>query len=121
MDLIAFGRNYNGIESHFISYLEIPFSFEEAVARLYHLVEYNIFDVVDYKSSFEITGKFGDQIFTLYDYKEDMQIHIGGADELDVESLKETLLKLMTGTNPKPYRAKTSYNAHIEYGFPPLE
>ncbi|QKF94105.1 hypothetical protein QKU48_gp0647 [Fadolivirus algeromassiliense] len=86
-------------------------SFEELVARLNNLSDQNIFSQGDgYKLSFELLGTYKNKPFTLYDYKGDNCVHIGGNDCLDVGGLKNELIKLINTTNPKDYTAKYHYD-----------
>ncbi|ARF11908.1 hypothetical protein Klosneuvirus_3_43 [Klosneuvirus KNV1] len=87
------------------------FYFEDVVARLYNLSNQNIFEQGDqYKLSFVVSGLFDGKPFTLYDWKGDECVHIGGKDDLDVLELKKELLKLIKKTNPKPFTAKLYYD-----------
>lgn len=98
-------------------YLESPFSFEETVARLITLSGQD--PTADgYKVSVEFVGMFGGQPFTLYDYKEDRKIHIGGNDKLDVEGLAQELLVKLSSVEPTPYRVKEYYDQEQGHGFP---
>jgi hypothetical protein len=75
-------------------YLQHPYSFTEVVARLFSIVNYNIFENNRSDATFEIRGKFKKQIFTIYD-RSDNLIHIGGSVNLDVILLQTELLKLL--------------------------
>jgi hypothetical protein len=129
MNQLIFNKDQVCIGTSFADYLETPYSYHEAVARLYALVNYNIFQETDqYKSSFGITGTYKGDVFTLYDYKCDEAIHIGchGAClipelsniELDIKSFKKDLLEVMKET--KPNTAKYYYDeyAGTVYSYP---
>ncbi len=75
-------------------YLQYSYSFTEALARLFTIAKYNIFDCNRKDSTFEVRGKFNGQIFTLYDRADNM-IHIGGVVDLNVKLLQIELLRLM--------------------------
>lgn len=87
------------------------FWFEDVVARLYNLSNQSIFDQGDdYKLSFKVHGSFDEKPFTLYDWKGDNCVHIGGKDDLDVPNFKKELLKLLKKTEPKQFTAKLHYD-----------
>lgn len=124
MDLI-FDAHIDTCRTSFKGYLETPYSYNEAVARLYALVDYNIFEQTDkYKISFCVSGTYKEKVFTIYDYKCDEMLHIGchGAglsfglkkkenkDNLDVESFNVELLRQMAMVEPKNYTAKYYYD-----------
>ena len=48
--------------------------------------------------------------FTLYDWKGDKCVHIGGTETLDVEGLKTELIELIKKTEPKPYTTICYYD-----------
>jgi len=95
-------------------------TFEEVVARLYKLSKQEIFEQRDDygKTSFCIEGTFRGEPFTLYDYKEDFDIHIGGSSNIDVHNLRKELDNLIMDTIPKEYKAKTFYDRKKKYTFP---
>lgn len=96
-------------------------TFEEMVARLYNLSNQNIFEQGDeYKTSFDIIGSFNGKPFTLYDWKGDNCVHIGGHDDLEVPALRKELFKLIKKTSPKPYTAQLHYDScyDISYSYP---
>lgn len=122
---IVFKYDVDYIGTSFNDYLEIKdMSFEEVVARLYNLSDQEIFDKTDkYKVSFDIHGSYKGNVFTLYDYKGDNMIHIGGKDGLDVKGLKKELIKLIKKSVPKPYIAKLYYDGYEgkTYQYPKIE
>lgn len=93
-------------------------SFEEVIARLYNLTNIDIFNEGDsYKSSFQIIGKYKNRIFTLYDYKEDMCIHIGGQENLELDGLRKELDLMIMSNEPKPFTTKCHYSEFLHYKF----
>jgi hypothetical protein len=87
--------------------------FEEVIARLYTLTKnnYNMFDEGDkYKTSFLIIGTFQGEVFTLYDYKADNNVHIGGNSNLNVNDLTIELVKLIEITQPTNFTAEYYYD-----------
>ena len=96
-------------ESHLRGYYESPWSFEETVARLVTASGQPINSFDEYKSSVNFVGTFEGQRFTLYDYKEDRAIHIGGNDELDISNLVVALTDALNLVEPTPYKAKEYY------------
>jgi hypothetical protein len=57
------------------------------------------------KSTFDLMGTWRGQPFSLYDYKYDGEIHIGGSKELDVPGLSEALFAGLNGVEGTPYKA----------------
>ncbi|XWV25585.1 putative ORFan [Tupanvirus deep ocean] len=115
---IIFDQNTDVNFTSLRDYLEHPYSFEEAVARLYALAGWNIFDLCDqYKTTFEVCGTFNGEVFTLYDYKEDNKIHIGGRESLDTIGLQKVLLELMDNATPKEYTASYHYGSEGGYSW----
>ncbi len=90
-------------------YLKTPWSFEETVARLLG-AGFVRQPGDEYKCSVEFIGTFKGQTFTLYDYKEDRELHIGSATDIDVEALTAELLPLLTAATPQPYEADEYYS-----------
>lgn len=85
----------------------VPWSFEETVARLKTLSGQEPGDRADRdKTSVEFNGTFGGKVFTLYDYKGDRTIHIGGNGDLDVASLRDALRRALDGVRPSAYEAE---------------
>lgn len=119
MKSITFRENIDTSNTHFQDLLSITdMTFQEIVARLYGASNQKIFDNSDeYKTSFEIRGIHNGNIFTLYDYKCDYQIHIGGHDDLDIFDLKKDLTTLILNTEPKSYVAKLYYDCEGVYSF----
>lgn len=119
MQPIIFRENINTNNTHFQDFLTITnMTFQEIVARLYAISNQKIFENSDeYKTSFEISGLYEGNIFTLYDYKCDFKIHIGGHDNLDIFDLKKDLTTLILNTEPKPYVAKLYYDRDDVYSF----
>jgi len=99
------------VGTSFRAYLDnLPWSFEETVARILTASGQPIFDQRDCcKQSFEAMGKFKGGVFTLYDYKGDKCIHIGGRGSLKVQELKDALQQVLAHANPTPYEAQIHY------------
>ncbi|XWV26925.1 hypothetical protein QJ857_gp0125 [Tupanvirus soda lake] len=115
---VVFDQNADTNFTSLRGYLTHPYSFEEAVARLYSLAGWNIFELCDqYKTTFEVSGTFNGQVFTLYDYKEDNVIHIGGRDSYDIKELQKNLLELMENVKPKEYTASYHYGSEGGYSW----
>ena len=63
----------------------------------------------DYKVTFEALGTYKGHAFALYDYKGDKCVHIGGTKHLDTKGLVKELLKMISNTEPKKFKAKCKY------------
>ena len=99
----------------FIDYYTPSIKFEEIVARLNTIGiknNINIFDNADkYKTTFELDGKYGDNVFSLYDYKSNNMIHIGGhKGKLDVAGLKKHLDSVLFDNEPTNFTQKYYYD-----------
>ena len=98
-----------------------PWSFSEAVALLLDLSgtsQEQVFEASgDDKVSVEFHGTWRDQVFTLYDWKNDFQLHIGGREALEVDSLERALLRHMETATPRAFKALATYERRIAYGF----
>ena len=106
------GTSYQGM-------LSTKLPFERSVALIYEISGQKIFENGDgYKLTFHVFGKYKGQVFTLYDYKGDKDIHIGGFEELDVDGLNDELIKIMEkgNINPKKFKAVCKYTEE-EYEF----
>lgn len=101
--------NING--TSFRGCFAAPLSFEEIVARLRAVSGQDPATDCD-KASVEFVGTFNGQPFTLYDYKGDAVIHIGGFGALDVFGLTTALGVLVADAVPVSYTARLPY----EYG-----
>lgn len=97
----------------------LDLTFEEVVARLYNLSKQEIFEQGDNcKLSFLVNGFYKNSPFTLYDYKGDFDIHIGGKEELDIDGLRKELDDLIMATNPKSFKTNINYDGdNREYHF----
>lgn len=92
-------------------YLDSPYGFEETVARLKALSGQDPTEGGDgYKVSVEFVGQFNGQPFTLYDYKGDNEIHIGGRDKRFVPALQKALVAAMASVVPAAYTATLHYD-----------
>lgn len=89
----------------------VPLPFTSIVARLKTLSGQEPAEGGDaYKVSVEFKGTFNGHVFTLYDYKGDDTIHIGGHGGLDVDGLKSELAERLRVTQPSPYEARRHYD-----------
>ena len=70
--------------------------FEGAVAKLMALGAVD--DGPGDKTTVEFHGTYNGAVFTLYDYRYDGRLHIGGHDGLDVDGLKAALGKVLYGS-----------------------
>ena len=113
-------KQVDTLNTAFRSYLDnLPWPFEEVVARILAVSHQPIFDQTDRcKMSFEARGKFEGSAFTLYDYKEDRRIHIGGPADLKVEELKDALRPVLAHATPAPYEAQLHYGRGGTYRWP---
>ena len=110
MNQIIFDENADS-SGHFLDYITPPYPFEESVARLYALAGYEIFDCTDeFKLSFNASGTYKGKPFSIYDWKCDNLLHVGGKDDFDIVSFKKDIVKLMKTVKPKHYEAKYYYN-----------
>jgi len=104
------GRNVNGtsLRGYF---RPDDFRFEEIVARLITLSGQDPTQASDgYKTSVEFSGTYGGRVFTLYDYKGDDTVHIGGQDGLDVGALVIALAQALRTVEPTSYSAVRHYD-----------
>ena len=95
------------------------FEFEETVARLLTASGQDATEQGDgYKVSVEFVGTFEGHVFTLYDYKEDREIHVGGHPELNVRGLLDALKVLLDGVPPTPYKTTEHYDERVGHSWP---
>lgn len=96
--------------SYLVGYMTSPWTFQETVARLITLSGQDPTKQTDqYKTSVEFYGYFKGKFFTLYDYKNDDMIHVGGHGDLNVNELSSELVRELKGAPPTPYRARYWY------------
>jgi hypothetical protein len=99
--------------------LPMPWGFEETVARLITLSGQDPTKETDgYKVSVQFVGRFKGNSFSLYDYKEDRAIHIGGTDALAVGKLADELIKALEDVQPTGYIAKEYYDIAGRHSWP---
>jgi len=111
MDDFRWSANAETNGTSFRAMFTSPWSFEETVGRILRSSGQTIFANSDeYKVSFEAVGLFNGEVFTLYDYKGDFGVHIGGHDELDFKGLHNWLVNLLADTIPSNYSAMIHYN-----------
>ena len=96
---------------------DLPYSFEETVARLITVSGQNPI-INGYKCSFDFHGTYEGKVFTLYDYKGDYRIHIGGKRGLNLEGLKQFLAEEIADSEPTPYEAVADYHPGIRHQWP---
>lgn len=99
-------------------YFHGPWSFEETVARIAAASGQPVQSDDDYKTSVSFEGTFNGQRFTLYDYKEDREIHVGGSAWLDVDGLCDALKTALANVTPQPYAAPEFYDEKQGHSFP---
>jgi len=93
--------------------------FAETVARLLSLSGQSAVGAGDAdKQSVEFIGTFKGETFTLYDYKSDFDLHIGGREGLDVRGLIEALRSALATATPVPFKATATYEKRERYGWP---
>ena len=102
---IVWTHSVDSCGTGFCGMLETPWSFEETVARLVTASGGEPTQGDGYKLSVHFVGTFYGQVFTLYDYKGDGQVHIGGRTRLGVERLTHALVETLYSVTPTPYRA----------------
>lgn len=102
----------------FRTYLNSRFGFRELVGRLSALSHQPVESPDEYKLSVEFVGLFNGEVFTLYDYKEDRKMHIGGGPGLDVVGLQKELDILLETVDPVEYQAEEYYDQCLGYGWP---
>jgi len=112
---IVFDKDRDTNMTSFRGYLPSPYSFQETVGRLYTMAGDDMFRDCDGKCSFHITGVFSNTVFTLYDYKEDDLIHIGGHENLRIDQLIIYLNMMLKVTEPTPYVAQYHYETNRTY------
>jgi hypothetical protein len=89
---------------------EWPWSFEETVARLITASGQNPPANDGYKVSVEFIGTFNGKVFTLYDYKEDRELHIGAHNQDDIRGLTAAVRDALSAVEPSPYEAREYYD-----------
>lgn len=105
-------------ESHLRGYYHSPWGFEETVARIAAASGQPVKSFDQYKSSVDFAGVFKGERFTLYDYKEGCEIHIGGSDALDLAGLIAELTPALSVVEPQPYEAEEYYEERRGHGWP---
>lgn len=98
-----------------------PWPFELTVAKLITASGQPAKSYDGYKTSVEFSGMFDGQPFTLYDYKEDREIHIGGHESLNITGLYEVLTAALGSVDPTPYEAKEYYDECVGHSWPKKE
>jgi hypothetical protein len=96
----------------FISELHVPFSFEEAVARLVGLSGQNPAAPPELiKRAIRFSGRWDGHYFTIYNYKDNSRLHIGGEPALrgDIADLRDELIAGIGAATPHPFRCTGRY------------
>ena len=104
------------------SIIDNSLTFEKIIACLYQITKsnQNMFEQIDYKSTFSVSGTYKGMSFVLYDYKGDKCIHIGGTKLLDVRGLVNEMLYLVQQTKPKKFKTICTYSdSPCIYEYPP--
>jgi hypothetical protein len=96
-DVEIAGTSFRG----FLSLGEL--GFQETVARLITLSGQTPVGSGDGKTTVEFAGTFRGKAFSLYDYRGDQELHIGGGPALNVDALREALTAALKGVQPTPY------------------
>lgn len=107
------------VSSSLQGYYHSPWTFEETVARIAAASGQPVKSFDEYKSSVDFVGTFCGQRFTMYDYKEDREIHIGGNPGLDVASLSTALTQALSVVEPVAYKAKEYYDEKRGHSYRP--
>jgi len=102
----------------FKGYFRSPWSIDETVGRLAALSGQPI-ESGD-KTEFDFSGYWNGEMFNLYDYKADGQIHIGsrlGAynteqDGLDIVEFSKDLIAALTNVTPLPFTYRPTYGSY---------
>jgi hypothetical protein len=94
-----------------------PWRFTETVARLIAASGQPAKSMDEYKTSVNFRGAFKGSYFSLYDYKEDREIHIGGDNTLDVEGLQAALIEALAAVAPVTYEAQEYYDRKRSHSF----
>jgi hypothetical protein len=110
------GASVNG--TSFRDYYNSPWGFEETIALLVTASGQPAASPDQEKLSVEFRGTFNGSPFTLYDYKEDREIHIGGFDALNTCGLVAALTVALNAVAPTPYQAREYYDARGRHGWP---
>lgn len=96
MSAATFRRHVDIVGTALRGYLDAPYEFEELVDRLVAISDQRP-DSPHEKTTVHFSGTFAGHVFTLYDYKGDRAIHIGGTRHLDVDGLRADLLARLAG------------------------
>lgn len=97
--------------------IDASLSFEKIVACLYEMSGQPIFQQGDdYKMIFCVNGTFDGEPFSLYDWKGDRSVHIGGRDTLNADGLIKELLRLIMITTPKKFNIRGPDGERYKFG-----
>lgn len=99
--LVGYLYNEDEPERHFCHE-----TFEHLLAKLNNVSAQDIFSQSDEdRTTFELYGTFRGRHFSIYNYKGSHSLHIGGTEELQVDTLIARLVLLLKVTEPKPFTA----------------
>jgi hypothetical protein len=103
---------------HYLSDFPSEYVYEETIAKIYNLSNMDIFkDCFADGYIFRVSGTYADHPFILYD-RVGGAIHIDGTDELDIDSFKKKLSKLIRHTKPKNFSTNTNCETHSLCSYP---
>ena len=115
MNRIEWDSSIAIVGTHLVGYYIAQWSFEETVARLITLSGQAAKSGDQYKVSVKFVGRFNGDVFTLYDYKCDRTLHIGGTRVDHVAALRQALTRRLRRVAPTPYRAREYYEGKRTY------
>ena len=101
-------------------YFDSPWGFAETVARLLTASGQHEHDRLDDKTSVEFVGIYNGHVFTLYDFKANRRLQIGGKAGLDVDGLQLELARALASVQPMPFDAHERWAGRkTRYGWGP--
>lgn len=99
------------------SLFDPTWGFEDIVARLITLGKRNGQDIFkqtdEEKCMFELEGTYKGEVFTLYDYKGNGGVNIGGTDRLDVIGLSNALADIIKVTLATKFKEHSPYTGEV--------
>ena len=110
--LKADGFAYPGVYYN-TALVDPTWKFEDVLARLITIGKEHGQDIFkqcdDQKSIFKLEGTYKGEVFTLYDYKGNAGVNIGGTNQLDVAGLVPALVDVIRKTKPTAFTAQSPY------------
>lgn len=95
-----------------------PFSFQEAVGRLYTMAGYNIFKTtISIFNTFCVTGLFNGKPFCMFDSKDDRTIHLGIPQEFNLKWFEIEFAEIFVNTKPTSYIVTCKFNQNSHYSY----